>query len=456
MKILIKNGTVITSDTSSVSDILIQDGAVSLVGAGISEKDADRVIDAGGLYVFPGGVDPHVHMNLPVAAGYSSDDFLSGSRAALYGGTTCILDFVTPARGESLPGALKKRMKEAENSMIDYSFHVSPVEWRPTTGDEIMDCIRMGVTSFKVYMAYKNTIGLSDDDLVKVMEFVGKAGGMVTVHCELGDRIEKLQDRYFFEGHTSAYYHALSRPSILEAKAVEKAVDMAGKAQCPLYIVHVSSGESLKYIMEAHSRSQRVYAETCPQYLLLDDSRYNGEFDQTAPYVISPPLRTADDGNALWDAIADGTISTIGTDHCPFAMEQKRAGISDFRKIPGGAGGVEHRLALLYTYGVLAGRISLNRMVELFTSGPAKMFGLYPRKGDINKGSDADLVIWNPDTENIISAKSHHQNCDTNIYEGIPVRGNADYVIAGGRIVIDGGKMTDRGKPGKYLFRTID
>jgi len=455
MKILIKNGTVITSDTSSVSDILIQDGTVSLVDAGISEKDADRVIDAGGLYVFPGGVDPHVHMHLPVAAGYSSDDFLSGSRAALYGGTTCILDFVTPARGEPLPGALEKRKKEAENSMIDYSFHVSPVEWRRTTGTEIMDCISMGVISFKVYMAYKNTIGLSDDELVKVMEFVGKAGGMVTVHCELGDRIEKLQDRYFFEGHTFPYYHALSRPSILEVKAVEKAVDMAGKAQCPLYIVHVSSGESLKYIREAHSRGQRVYAETCPQYLLLDDSKYNGEFDQTAPYVISPPLRTADDGNALWNALADGTVSTIGTDHCPFTIEQKRAGISDFRKIPGGAGGVEHRLALLYTYGVLAGWISLNRMVELFASGPAKMFGLYPRKGDINKGSDADLVIWNPDTENIISAKSHHQNCDTNIYEGIPVRGNADYVIADGRIIIDKGKMTDRGNPGKYLFRTV-
>jgi dihydropyrimidinase len=198
-----------------------------------------------------------------------------------------------------------------------------------------------------------------------------------------------------------------------------------------------------------------VYAETCPQYLLLDDSKYNGEFDQTAPYVISPPLRTADDGDALWDAIADGTISTIGTDHCPFTMEQKRAGISDFRKIPGGAGGVEHRLALLYTYGVLAGRISLNRMVELSASGPAKMFGLYPRKGEILPGSDADLVTWNPNTEDIISAKSHHQNCDTNIYEGISVRGNADYVIAGGRIIIDKGKMTGRGNPGEYLFRTV-
>ncbi|MGB8359432.1 MAG: dihydropyrimidinase, partial [Bacteroidales bacterium] len=443
------------SDTSSESDILIQDGTVSLVGAGLSENDADRVIDADGLYIFPGGVDPHVHMHLSVAAGYSSDDFLSGSQAALYGGTTCILDFVTPARGESLPGALEKRKKEAEKSMIDYSFHVSPVEWRRTTGPEIMDCIRMGATSFKVYMAYKDTIGLSDDDLLKAMEFVGKAGGMVSVHCEMGDEIEKLQDRYFFEGHTSPYYHALSRPPEVEAKAVKRAVAMARKAKCPLYIVHVSSGESLKYIREAQSLGQRVYAETCPQYLLLDNSKYNGEFDQTAPYVISPPLRTAEDNDALWDAVADGTISTIGTDHCPFTMKQKRAGISDFRMIPGGAGGVEHRLSLLYTYGVLADRISLNRMVELLASAPARIFGLYPAKGEILPGSDADLVIWNPNTENIISARSHHQNCDINIYEGIPVRGNADYVIAGGRIIIDQGKMTDIKKSGKYLFRTI-
>jgi dihydropyrimidinase len=456
MKILIKNGTIITADTISATDIFIHDETVSAVGTGLSENDADRVIDARGLLIFPGGIDPHVHMHLPVAAGYSSDDFLTGSRAALYGGTTCIIDFVTPARGEPLPQALEKRKKEAENSMIDYSFHVSPVEWRRTTGAEIMDCIRMGVTSFKVYMAYKNTIGLNYDDLFKVMESVGKAGGMVTIHCEDGDGIEKLRDRYFSEGYTSPYYHALSRPSVLEAIAVEKAVAMAGKAQCPLYIVHVSSGESLKYIREAQSRGQSVYAETCPQYLILDVSKYNGEFDQAAPFVISPPLRTADDSNALWDAVADGTISTVGTDHCPFMMEQKRAGISDFRKIPGGAGGVEHRLALLYTYGVLEGRISLNRMVKLFATGPSRIFGLSPGKGEILPGSDADLVIWNPNTESIISAGSHHQNCDTNIYEGLPVKGNADYVITRGRIIIEEGKMTGIKKSGKYLFRTID
>ncbi len=455
MKILIKNGTVVTSDAISASDILIHDGIISMVGAGISEKEADRVLDAGGMYVFPGGIDPHVHMHLPVAGGYSSDDFLSGSRAALFGGTTSIIDFVTPARGESLPRALEKRKVEAEESLVDYSFHVSPVEWRLTTGDEISECIRMGVTSFKVYMAYTNTIGLSDDDLFRVMECVGKAGGMVTVHAEPGDVIENLRDRYFSEGHISPRYHALSRPATFEAKAVEKAVAMADKTNCPLYIVHVSSEESLKYISDAQSQGRRVYAETCPQYLLLDNSKYNGEFDQTAPYVISPPLRTMNDCNALWDAVSDDIISTIGTDHCPFTMAQKRAGTEDFRKIPGGAGGVEHRLALLYTYGVLTERLSLNRMVDLFAAGPAKIFGLYPRKGAILAGSDADIVIWDPEPERIISAKTHNQNCDINIYEGTPVRGYAAYVIAGGQIIIDNGKMTGMRGNGTFLFRSI-
>jgi dihydropyrimidinase len=455
MKILIKGGTVITSFISNESDILIEDGIISVVGKSLPEDDADRIIDASGMYIFPGGVDPHVHMHLPVAAGYSSDDFFSGSRAALCGGTTTIIDFVTPVRGESLPRALEKRIKEAEDSLIDYAFHVSPVEWRETTAEEIDECVRMGVTSFKVYMAYKSTVGLNDNDLLKVMKAVGKAGGMVTIHCELDDAIEELRQEFFMESHTSPLYHALSRTARLEAEAVHKAVETARLADCPLYIVHVSSRESLKYIREARMRGQIVYAETCPQYLLLDDSKYMGDFQQSAPYVISPPLRTREDNEALWNAIADGTISTAGTDHCPFTMEQKRAGINDFRKIPGGAGGVEHRLALLYTYGVLTKRLNINQMVNIFSSSPAEIFGLYPSKGKISKGSDADLVIWNPGAESVISAKSHHQNCDINIYEGMHVKGNAEYVIAGGDIMIEKGQKTDLKKTGKYLYRTI-
>lgn len=455
MKILIKNGTVVTSTKNSVEDVLVQDGTITRKGTGIPDGEADRVIDASGKFILPGGVDPHVHMHLPAGGGYSSDDFFTGSRAALLGGTTTIIDFVTPSRGEALPIALEKRKREAEASIADYAFHVSPVEWRKSTGDEIRECIKMGVTSFKVYMAYKGTIGLNDDDLLRVMECVAEAGGIVTAHCELGDEIEKLRNAFFSQNKTSPIYHALSRPAACEAEAVGKAVKMAGKVHCPLYIVHVSSGESLKHIREARFLQQSVYAETCPQYLLLDDSKYRGEFHQAAPYVMSPPLRTRKDNDALWDALADGTLNTIGTDHCPFTMEQKRAGINDFRKIPGGAGGVEYRLELLYTHGVLTKRLNFNQMVNVYSTGPAKIFGLYPQKGEIAEGSDADLVIWDPDNEKIISAKTHHQNCDINIYEGIPSKGRADCVIAGGKVIIENGQLLSQVHAGNYLFRTI-
>ncbi|MCI0523336.1 MAG: dihydropyrimidinase [Bacteroidales bacterium] len=455
MKLLIKNGTIITASANETGDILIEGGHITVIGSSIPADGTVRTIDAEGMYILPGGVDPHVHMHLPVAGAFSSDDFHTGSRAALSGGTTTLIDFVTPARGESLVAALEKRRRKAGNSLCDYAFHVSPVEWRSTTAEEIMQCVSMGVSSFKVYMAYKDTVGLGDDDLLRVMKTVAKEGGLVTVHCEAGDEIEQIKNRFIAENKTTPEYHALSRPASLEAAAVKRAIDLAAETECPLYIVHLSSAESLNHIREAKSRGQKVYAETCPQYLMLDDSKYRGDFEETAPYVISPPLRKPDDCEALWLALSDGTIDTVGTDHCPFLMPDKRAGINDFRKIPGGAGGVEHRLSLLYTYGYLTKRLNINQMVNLFAANPAKIFGLYPRKGQIMTGSDADLVIWNPEPENIISVKTHRQNCDTNIYEGITVNGNADYVIARGKVIIENGDMVGAPENGKYLFRTI-
>lgn len=383
MSILIKNGILVNSAGTKTADVMTENGSISLIGHFTGDSGAVRVIDATGMYILPGGVDPHVHMHLPNAAGHSSDDFLTGSRAALFGGTTTIIDFVTPDRGESLPYALEKRMREAENSMADYSFHVTPVEWRKSTADEIKECIRMGVTSFKVYMAYKKTIGLDDEDLIKVMTAVGRAGGIVTVHCEEGDKIEQLREEYYRDNHTSPLYHALSRPAHLEAAAVKKATELSAKADCPLYIVHVSSMESLQQIRKARSKGQTVYGETCPQYLLLNESKYIGTFEQSAPYVMSPPLRTTEDNKALWEALADGSLSTVGTDHCPFRMDQKRAGINDFRKIPGGAGGVEHRLSLLYTYGLLTKQLNFNQIVNLYSFMPFRIFGISPRKGVI-------------------------------------------------------------------------
>ena len=455
MNILIKNGILVNPEGSGPADVLTKDDIISIVSPVSLNYDADRVIDAAGMYILPGGIDPHVHMHLPSAAGHSSDDFNSGSRAALFGGTTTIIDFVTPEKGDPLPVALEKRMKEAESSLTDFSFHVSPVEWRNSTPDEIKECIMMGVTSFKVYMAYKKTIGLDDDDLLKVMKAVGKAGGTVTVHCEEGDEIEKLRDQYFRNDPANPLCHALSRPAELEASAVHKAIRLAAKADCLLYIVHVSSNESLEHIRQARLNKQPVFAETCPQYLLLDESKYYGNFEQTAGFVISPPLRTNDDNKALWEALADSTLDTVGTDHCPFTMRQKRAGADDFRKIPGGAGGAEHRLQLLYTYGLLTKKLNFNQIVNLTSSAPARIFGLHPRKGTIKAGSDADLVIWNPDARSTISAVSHHMNCDINIYEGIQVTGRAEYVIRGGRVMIENGELAAALTPGQYLPRRV-
>lgn len=435
--LLIKNGLIINADKSLKADVLCNNGKIVKIGNNLpDEVTIDKTIDADGCYVFPGGIDPHVHMHLPSPAGFSSDDFLSGSRAALFGGTTSIIDFVTPNKGQTLAKAIELRKEEASNCLTNYSFHVSPVEWRDSIKEEISDCInKQGMKSFKVYMAYKNSIGLEDDILLKVMKAVGMAGGMITVHCELGDDIEDLRHEFANENKLSVKYHPLSRPAKMESQAVKKAIDLAKEAKCPLYIVHVSTKESLEHISEAQENGQKVIAETCPQYLLLDDSKYQGSFDHTAAFVMSPPLRKKDDNDALWEAISNGSVKTIGTDHCPFTLKQKETGINDFRKIPNGAGGVEHRLTLLYTYGVLEEKINLNQFVALISTNAAKIFGMYPAKGIIAEGSDADIVVWDPQKENIISSKTHHQNCDLNIYEGLKTKGSPEYVVIAGNII---------------------
>jgi len=435
MDILIKDATIVNSESSEKSDVLISGGKIADVRPGIEAKHGIKIIDATGKFILPGAVDPHVHMQLPTPAGPSSDDFSTGSVAALHGGTTTLIDFVTPHRGQPLTEALDLRIAEAKASLCDCYFHVSPVEWRDTTEDEIAECVKRGIKSFKVYLAYKNSVGLNDNDFLKVLKAVAKHNAIVTVHCESGDEIEILRNDYAKKGNTSPLYHAMSRPASLEAEAVKNAIDLAKVADCPLYIVHVSSELSLKYIAEAKKSGQRVYAETCPQYLLLDDSLYKGNFDETVKYVISPPLRKKADNEALWDAIKSGLIDTVGTDHCPFNLSQKSVGVNDFRLIPNGAGGVEHRLALMYTYGVKSNRISINRMVEVVSAAPAKNFGLYPQKGTVSEGSDADLVIWNPVPENTIKTESHIMKCDLDIYDGIKTSGRAECVIKDGRVV---------------------
>jgi dihydropyrimidinase len=391
-------------------------------------------------------------LNLKTAHGFSSDNFYSGSSAALFGGTTSIIDFVTPQRGQSIMEAFAERKKEASSSLIDYKLHVSPVEWFNKLEYEIQRCFEEeGVRSFKVYMAYKNTIGLNDGAIFKVMQTVGNLGGIVAVHCEMGDEIEYLRNKYFHEGNVSVEYHAKSRPMEMEALAVRRAIEIAKQAKCAIYIVHVSTKESLAYIRKAQGEMLPVYAETCPQYLLLDDGKYEGDFEASCPYVISPPLRKKEDVEELWHALVDGTIHSIGSDHCPFMLSQKRFGLDDFRNIPNGAGGIEHRLELLYTYGVMQKRISINRFVELVSGMPAKIFGLSTKKGMIYKGLDADLVVWDPMVQRVISVKTHNQHCDSNIYEGFDIQGQARHVFTRGKQVIENARLIDEPK-GFYLL----
>lgn len=451
---LIKNGTIITPGGEKQVDILVEGQKISAItDAGVASSGPCSIeIDASGHYLLPGGVDPHVHLHLPTSAGCSSDDFLSGSLAALHGGTTTLIDFVTPHKGQPLPEALELRKIEAQHCLTDYTFHVSPVAWHHNLPAQIRACIDQGISSFKVYMAYKDAIGLDDEILEKVMAAVGEAGGLVVIHCELGDEIEKLRHALFAAGKTGISAHPLSRPPEMESLAVKAAISMAAKTNCPLYIVHVSAKESLKHIRTAQRNGQLVFAEACPHHLLLDDTSYENSFEKGAPYVLSPPLRKMADQEALWEALADGTIQVVATDHCPFMMTQKMKGLHDFRLIANGAGGVEHRLELLYTFGVRQDRISMSRFVELVSANPAKIFGLYPAKGCLQAGADADLVMWNPDVKRLISAGSHHQHCDHNIYEGLQVQGQAAGVIKGGTWVIENGKPITK-PTAKFLAR---
>jgi dihydropyrimidinase len=435
MKLLIKNGCIVNENDSFTADILCEGGKIVQISKHIDEQSIGcNTIDADGKYLLPGGIDPHVHMHLPTHAGFSSDDFLTGSIAALKGGTTSIIDFVTPKRGQKLQDALNERLLEASNCRCNYSFHISPIEWRNSLKGEISYCIKKGYKTFKVYMAYKDSIGLDDSSLKKVMKVVAEEGGTITVHCETGDKIEALRNKFISEGKTGVEYHPRSRPNDTESKAVKKVLAIAKETSCPVYIVHVSTKESLRHIRDAKKNGQEVYTETCPQYLILNDSKYTTDFHETAKYVMSPPLRKEADNLALWEALGDGTIDTIGTDHCPFSRSQKNYGINDFRKIPNGAGGVEHRLKLIYTYGVLTNKITINQFVALTSTNAAKVFGLFPGKGIIKTGADADIIIWNPEMNSTISSQNHYSNCDLDIYEGLAVRGNADYIILDGEL----------------------
>ena len=454
-KLLIKNANIVTSEKKYFSDILLSKGKIVEISKNIKTHTDCQVIDAEKKYVFPGGIDPHVHMHLPTFAGFSSDDFYTGSKAALSGGTTTLIDFVTPQKNESLPDALAKRKKEAENCLTDYSFHVSPVDYHRNIENEIRECIDRGITSFKVYTAYLDSIGLKDADLLKIMKIIADAGALLTVHAELGDAIEDLRNKFYNERKTEPKYHALSRPEYTETEAVKKIIRFAEETNCKVYFVHVSTGKSAELIADAQKKGLPIYAETCPQYLLFDDEKLTGKFEDTAKFVFSPALRKKNDNEKLWKSLSENIIQTTGTDHCPFNFEQKLLGKNDFRKIPNGAGGVEYRLSLLYTYGVLQNKISINDFVRIISTGSSKIFGLYPEKGEIAIGSDADLIIWNDTVSEKISTETQYQNCDLNIYENIEIKGKPGTVIKNGEIVFSNGIFSDKISNGNFLKRKL-
>lgn len=432
---LIKNATIINADSRQHADILIVDGKIVEIGQQLHTHLYSEIIDASGKLIMPGGIDPHVHFHLKTPFGYSADDFLSGSKAALKGGTTTIMDFVTPEKNQSLVDALKQRLVEAEKCLCNYQLHVSPINYNQKVAAQMETCVfDYGIKSFKVYMSYTDSIGLNNDKLKLVLQKAALLKAVVLIHAENDGMIQDLKSGFLNQGNTSPKYHALSRPAQVEFTAVKQAIALARETGTPIYFVHISAQESVQAIAHAQNEGLPVYAETCPHYLLFDDTKLTDDFESSAPFVFSPALHGAEHKSGLWQGLAKQILQTIGTDHCPFNFHQKRIGHNNFTKIPNGVGGVEYRLELLHHYGVNTGRISLEHLVAITSSNAAKIFGL-STKGKIAVGYDADMVIFNPNKKWIISADDQQQQCDINIYQGMQLQGKVDRVMLNGIFV---------------------
>jgi dihydropyrimidinase len=454
MRTLIKNGTVVTAADTYLGDVLIEGERISTIGTAL-EVDADRVIDAAGKYVLPGGIDVHTHLDMPFGGTTSADDFESGTIAAAHGGTTSIVDFAIQYKGERLHTAWENWARRAEGkAAIDYGFHMIITDLTDEVEKEMDELVCQGITSFKLFMAYRGVLMLDDGSIFRALLRTGKNGGTICMHAENGDVIDVLVRRALAEGHTSPKFHALTRPARAEAEATYRAICLAEMAEVPIYIVHLSAAEALEKVTEARDRGLPAYAETCPQYLFLSNDNYEEPGFDGAKYVMSPPLRPKAGQKELWRGLASNDLQAISTDHCPFCMkEQKELGLGDFSKIPNGAPGIETRMSLVYDGGVRAGRISLNRFVELTSTSPAKIFGLYPRKGTIAPGADADIVVFDPERRLTLSAKTLHMKVDYSPYEGRQVRGVPETVLSRGRVIVEAGRFVGRAGGGSFIKR---
>jgi dihydropyrimidinase len=454
MKTLIRNGRIITAVDDYKADLLIEDELVSVIGAKL-DMEADRTIDASGKLVIPGGIDPHTHMELPFGGTQASDDFRTGTIAAAHGGTTSIIDFAVQYKGQSLIESVDNWHQKAEGkTAIDYGFHLITTELEDGQIEEMHAVMDEGVTSFKLFMAYPGVFLVDDATIFRAMVGAGERGGLICMHAENGVVINEIIKRALAQGRTAPKYHALTRPTRAEAEGVHRAIAIAEMAETPVYIVHLSCADALDQVREARDRGVPAFAETCPQYLFLSYDNYEEPGFEGAKYVMTPPLREKWNQAELWKGLRMDDLQVISTDHCPFCMkEQKELGRDDFSKIPNGAPGVEHRVPLIYNGGVVENRLSLNRFVELTSTAAAKMFGLFPRKGTIAVGSDADIVVFDPVREQTISASTHHMNVDYSAYEGKTIKGVVETVLARGRVVIEEGEYKGKAGDGRFLKR---
>lgn len=453
MSVLIRNGRIITATDDYIADIFIEGDVINTIGVNLTVK-ADKTIDAAGKLVFPGGIDPHVHLDMPFMGTYSSDNYETGTRAALFGGTTMVIDFVLQKQGNSLQSALDEWNSRANgNAVGDYSFHMAVTDFNDETKTEVRHMIENeGISSFKTFMAYKGALMIDDRQMIGLMEEVKLQGGLINVHATNGDMIDYLIAKHRGEEKLSPWYHYLSQPEITEAEASERFVDMASYTGCPGYIVHLTCEGALNAVRNATRRNQKMFVETCIQYLILDASLYEKDFEG-AKWVMSPPLREKKDQATLWAGINQGLVQVVATDHCPFMWEQKKMGEKDFSKIPNGHPAIENRMELLFSEGVVKNRISLNKYVEVACTNPAKIFGMFPRKGTIAVGSDADIVIFDPLEKHTLSAKTHHMNVDYSGYEGWQVTGKVKTVLLRGQVAIDQNKCLVEKGFGQFIKR---
>jgi len=454
MSLLIKNGRIITAEQDYIADIFIEKDKITTIGLSLN-INADKVIDAKGKYVIPGGIDVHTHLDMPFGGTTSSDDFETGTIGAAFGGTTSLIDFAIQPKGKSMREGLDIWHKKAEGkATIDYSFHMIITDLPDERISEMDDMVAEGVTSFKLFLAYPNVLMVDDATIYKALKQTAKNGGLVCMHAENGMVIDDIVKETVAKGNLSPLYHALSRPAAAEGESTNRAIALAEMAGTPIYIVHLTCNDALEKVVNARDKGLPAYAETCPQYLYLSLEDISKPEFEGAKYVFSPPVREKWNQEKLWGALQKNDLQVVSTDHCPFNFKgQKELGRESGFPIPNGGPGLENRLHLMYQGGVNEKRFSLNRWVELTSTNPAKIFGMYPRKGTIAPGSDADIVIWDPEKELVISAKTHHMRVDYSMFEGKKVKGDADIVISRGEVIVENKKFLGRAGRGNFVKR---